>query len=250
MTSLLELSSVSKSFGGLNAIYQVSAQINGGEILGLIGPNGSGKTTLFSLITGFLKPDSGSIYFQGIDITGKAPHVITDMGIGRTFQVVRPFVNLTVFDNVTIGALAQENHVHRAREAAADILQLCGLYEKRFQKCDGLPIADRKLMEIARALATQPKILLLDEVMAGLTPRECDKALELVRKIHSQGITLIIVEHVMKIIMSVAQKVIVLHHGQKIACDAPEVVSQDQNVIQAYLGDKYARTRIGERRLR
>jgi branched-chain amino acid transport system ATP-binding protein len=242
---ILKVQGVTRRFGGLVAVDNVSFEVRQGEKLGVIGPNGSGKTTLFSLISGFVKPDAGSVRLLGEEVAGLAPHVITRRGMGRTFQIVRPFPDVTVLDNVTIGALVHEKRVDRARAHAAEVLHLCGLYDKRNVLGGALQLVDRKRLEIARTLAGNPKLLLLDETMAGLRPREADAALELIQTIHEQGITILIVEHMMRILMSVADRVLVLNQGKVIANDVPAVVSRDPRVIEAYLGSKYAQAQQG-----
>lgn len=242
MSVILNVENVSKRFGGLLALDEVSFKVRQGDILGVIGANGSGKTTLFSIISGFVEPTAGSVQLQGVEMAGRRPHEVAQHGIGRTFQIVRPFPDVSVFDNVVIGALAHEHKVGHAKARAAEVLDLCGLYEKRNLLGGALPLVDRKRLEIARALAGNPNVLLLDEAMAGLRPREVDAALELIKAIHDQGVTLLIVEHVMRILMGLADRVLVLNHGQVIAEDAPTVVSRDPNVIEAYLGKKYAQT--------
>jgi branched-chain amino acid transport system ATP-binding protein len=242
---ILKVQGVTRRFGGLVAVDNVSFEVRQGEKLGVIGPNGSGKTTLFSLISGFVKPDAGSVRLLGEEVAGQAPHVITRRGMGRTFQIVRPFPDVTVLDNVTIGALVHEKRVDRARAHAAEVLHLCGLYDKRNVLGGALQLVDRKRLEIARTLAGNPKLLLLDETMAGLRPREADAALELIQTIHEQGITILIVEHMMRILMSVADRVLVLNQGKVIANDVPAVVSRDPRVIEAYLGSKYAQAQQG-----
>jgi len=238
--SLLEVNSVTKKFGGLVAINDVSLNIDEGEIVGLIGPNGAGKTTMFNLITGFYRPDSGSIKFMGEDITGRKPSEICKKGIARTFQLIKPFLNMTVFDNILCGALCRTNSVDVAKKEALKIIEWMGIDKKRNALTRSLTLAERKLVEVGRALATKPKLLLLDEVAAGLNPVETEETIKLIRKLRDTGITLCLVEHVMKAVMTVSDRIIVLDHGSKIAEGTPKEVSQNTNVIEAYLGRSYA----------
>jgi branched-chain amino acid transport system ATP-binding protein len=241
---LLEVENLSKAFGGVLAVNQVSFTLNQGEILGLIGPNGSGKTTLFNLITGLIKPDRGRIRFNNEDITGIAPHKICRSGIARTFQLVKPFNRLSPLENVMVGrAYGSEpaRNTRQARIESEQILALTGLAKKRVRTAGMLGMADRKRLEIARALATRPKLLLLDEMMAGLNPTETEAAIGLVKAIRDSGITLIVVEHVMKVIMGISDRVIVLNVGEKIAEGTPQEIASNRQVIEAYLGkESYA----------
>ncbi len=237
---LLETRQVTKSFGGLTANYQVDFHVDEGEIVGLIGPNGAGKTTFFNVITGFYRPDSGKIYFEGDDITGKPPEQLCRKGIARTFQVVKTFKGMTVLENVMVGAFVRTLSTGEARRRAEEVLKFGGLYEKRDMLASGLTIADKKRLELLRALATEPKLLLLDEAMAGLTPVEVKTAIELVRKIQARGISIVLVEHVMEVVMPLSDRVMVLASGQKIAEGEPHQVAHDPVVIKAYLGERYA----------
>lgn len=236
---LLELRKVSRSFGGLVAVRAVDLDVQPGEIVGLIGPNGAGKTTLFNLITGAYRPTSGTILFEGADITRMAPHARCKLGIARTFQLVRPFPNLTVLDNVAVGSVYGRvpAKTRRAAEMAArETLDLLGLSDRATTLARSLTLVDRKRLELARALATQPKLLLLDELLAGLNPSEVVLAMDLVRRIRASGVTMVMVEHLVKALFGVSDRVTVLSAGEKICEGTPEQVAQDARVIDAYLG--------------
>ena len=235
--SLLVVDQVIKRFRGLTAVDGASFQVGEGEIFAVIGPNGAGKTTLFNLIAGVLAPDAGAISFEGTRIDGLAPDAICRRGIGRTFQLVRPFPALTVEDNALVGALLRRSGVEAARAHAHDVLRRLDLYDKRHQLASALTLPDRKRLEVARALATDPKLLLLDEVMAGLRPAETDRMVAILRTLNREhGITILLIEHVMRAVMALAGRVLVLHHGAAIAEGTPEEVVRDQAVIDSYLG--------------
>jgi branched-chain amino acid transport system permease protein len=235
-----EVQTLNKRFGGLVAVKDISFSIQKGEILGLIGPNGAGKTTIFNLITGFLPPDSGKIEFKGERITGlKPPHQVCLKSIGRTFQLVKPFKDMTVVENVMVGAFARIKKAEEARHEAMEILDFIGLSGHRDSLASSLTIADRKRLELGRALATRPELLLLDEVVAGLNPRETVEIIGIIKAISNRGITLLMIEHVMKAVMTLSHRIIVVHHGEKIAEGVPAEISKEKRVIDAYLGDEY-----------
>jgi branched-chain amino acid transport system ATP-binding protein len=241
MSALLAVDGVSKRFRGLVAVDQVSFDLREGEIFAVIGPNGAGKTTLFNMIAGDLVPDSGSIRFDGARISGLAADAICRRGIGRTFQLVRPFPGLSVEDNVTIGALLRRRHVDAARAHACEVLRRLDLFDKRTLPASALTLPDRKRLEMARALATDPKLLLLDEVMAGLRPTETDRIIAVLRDLNREtGLTILLIEHVMRAVMALAQRILVLHHGAVIAEGTPDAVVHDRAVIESYLGAEAA----------
>jgi len=238
--SLLSVEGVSKSFGGLRAVSGVSFALAEGEMMGLIGPNGAGKTTLFHVISGFLRPDEGRVRYADQDLTGLRPHDICARGMVRTFQVTRPFSRLSVTENVLVGALERVAHRREALAVAEEVLTLTGLTEKGSQLGHSLTMPDRKRLELARALATRPRVLLLDEVMAGLNPTETARLIELIRSIHRHGITILLIEHVMKAVMALSQRILVLNYGELIAQGSPETIVQNPKVIEAYLGEGYS----------
>jgi branched-chain amino acid transport system ATP-binding protein len=239
MRPLLSLKQLTKQFGGLVAVRDVSLDINPGEILGLIGPNGAGKTTLFNMISGSFLPTSGRIHFRGQDITDRLPHNICQMGIARTFQIVKPFAKLSVVDNVMVGAFLRTRRARPAEEKAREVVEFVGLGAYADRPAQALTTSARKRLELARALATSPQLLLLDEVMAGLTPTESVAIVELIHQIRETDVTILVIEHVMKAIMSLSDRVAVLHHGDLIAIDTPAVIIDDERVVEAYLGEEF-----------
>ena len=224
MSALLKAESLTKSFGGLAAVRELSFDLAEGEILALIGPNGAGKTTIFNLLTGFIPLDGGRVSLGGEDITGLPPHLICRLGLARTFQLVRPFATISVLDNVLVGAMLRHGPVGEARERAREIIDLVGLSRYRDQEAGGLPLPLRKRLELAKTLATEPRVLLLDEVMAGLTPTEVDRLIRLIREINDQGVTILLIEHVMRGVMALSHRVIVINYGLRIAEGTPEAV--------------------------
>jgi ABC-type branched-subunit amino acid transport system ATPase component len=236
--TLLEVKDLTKRFGGLVAVDSLTFKIEPGQTVSIIGPNGAGKTTVFNLITGFDRPTRGEIIFDGASLVGKKPHEIALAGIGRTFQVVKPLHGLTVFENVLVGAFARTTSREEAEAISLDIIAFTGLAAMRDQLAVGLPIGMRKRLELARSLATKPKLVLLDEVMSGLNPMESKEAIELIRRLRDErGISSVAgVEHVMHVVMSVSDRVIVLNHGRKIAEGRPDEISRNEEVISAYLG--------------
>ena len=239
MTALLQVSNVSKWFGGNPVLQDISFTIGRGEVVGLIGPNGAGKTTLFNVITGFFRPRTGSLSFDGREIAGLKPEIISRMGLCRTFQITKPFANIPVLQNVMIGALCRDKSVKVAGRRAEEVLEFVGLADKKDLLGRSLTIPDRKRLEVARGLATSPKLFLLDEVMAGLTPHELQEMMGLIERICESGTALFIIEHVMAAIMKLSRRVIVLDYGKMICTGDPAEVTCNPDVIKAYLGEDY-----------
>jgi len=237
--SIIEVKNVSKHFGGLAALTDVSFVLNKGEILGLIGPNGAGKTTMFNVINGFYPPTKGEVYLRGNKISNLKPHVVCRLGVARTFQVVKPLQRMSTLDNVIASAFVRTKSKAHAEEIANETLKFTGLYDDRNLISKGLPLGKRKRLEIARALATQPEIILLDESFAGLNPTEINEQIDIVKKIRTErGITILIIEHHMKVIMSISDRIVVLNYGQKIAEGTPSEIGHNPAVIEAYLGEE------------
>ncbi len=235
--NLLEIKKVSRFFGGLAAIKDVSFEVREGEILGLIGPNGAGKTTMFNVVNGFYSPSRGDVFFKARRISGLKPHQICGLGIARTFQVVKPLQRMSVLDNVIASSFLRAKDKNQAVEIARESLQFSGLYEDREIISRGLPLGKRKRLEIARALATQPEVLLLDESFAGLNATELDESIGIIRKIKDRGITIMIIEHHMKVIMAISDRIVVLNYGEKIAEGTPQEIRSNPVVVEAYLGE-------------
>jgi branched-chain amino acid transport system ATP-binding protein len=236
MTTLLSVETVTKRFRGLVAVDEVSFAVERGDMFAVIGPNGAGKTTLFNMIAGVFAPDDGRILFEGARIDGRRPDEIARRGIGRTFQLVRPFPALTVEDNVIVGALLHAPDLDHARAQAHELLRRLDLFDRRGRPAASLTLPDRKRLEVARALATQPRLLLLDEVMAGLRPTETDRMVAILRELNCGGLTILLIEHVMRAVMALASRVLVVHHGAAIAQGTPDAVVREPAVIASYLG--------------
>jgi len=234
---IFEAQELVKFFGGLAAVNGVSFRIEQGEIFGLIGPNGSGKTTIFNLINNYFPLTSGDVLFGDRSIKNLKTYKICHLGIARTFQVVKPLARLTVLENVTASAFCRVNSIKEAQKLALEMIDFCGLTAYKDHQAKGLPIGLRKRLEITRAMATQPKILLLDETCAGLTPKEVDLAIDLIKEINRRGVTIIIIEHIMKVIMTISQRILAINHGQPIAAGTPEEIARNPQVIEAYLGE-------------
>ena len=236
---ILEVKNVSKSFRGLRAVKDASFELSDGEINGLIGPNGAGKTTIFNMIAGVYAPDTGSIVFEGKRIDGLRPDQVCNAGIGRTFQIVKPFAGLSVLDNVMVGAFLKERTASAARAQSVSILKKLNLEAKTNLPASSLTLPDRKRLEVARALATRPRLLLLDEVMAGLRPTETDQMVQVFRDINrAEGLTILLIEHVMRAVMALARHIGVLHHGEVIARGTPEEIVRHKAVLDCYLGEE------------
>lgn len=237
---LLSVEDLTKTFGGLHAVEEVSFQIQQGEIIGLIGPNGAGKTTIFNLISGYHPPTHGRIAFNGRDITGRRPYELARLGIGRTFQVVKPFPGLTVLENVVIAAFARHPKRADAERHAWQILESTGLADRAGLSAASLTLAGRKRLEISKALALEPQLLLLDEVVAGLNPTEADQTIKLILQLRDSGISILVVEHIMRVIMNISDSILVLNFGRKIAMGKPAEVTRNPEVVKAYLGEEAA----------
>jgi branched-chain amino acid transport system ATP-binding protein len=239
MSNILEISGLTKHFGGLTAVSTLDLHIAKGEILALIGPNGAGKSTVFNLVAGVYAPSDGTIRFKGAVINGSKPWDLCRLGLARTFQIVKPFAGKTVLYNIMVGAFLHTNSTAKARERAEEVMATLQLDHLRDRLAGNLTIADRKRLEIGKALATDPELLLLDEVMAGLRPTEVDDMIGIIRGLRDRGVTVFVIEHIMRAVMALSDRVVVIQFGQKIAEGSPEAVTKDENVIKAYLGGEY-----------
>ncbi|MGD8980780.1 MAG: ABC transporter ATP-binding protein [Desulfobacterales bacterium] len=237
--NILEISNLVKDFGGLRAVDTLSLSIEEGEILGMIGPNGAGKSTAFNCIAGVYAPTKGNVYFAGKKINGVKPWNLCKNGLARTFQIVKPFRTKSVLYNVMVGSFVTTDKTSVAEEKALNVLKILSFEDKKDERAGNLTIAELKRLEIARALATEPKLLLFDEVMAGLRPAEVDEMVQIIKKLRDQGITIFVIEHIMRAIMALSDRIVVIHFGKKIAEGPPQEVASDENVIKAYLGDEY-----------
>ncbi|WP_027192660.1 ABC transporter ATP-binding protein [Fundidesulfovibrio putealis] len=237
--NILEVTGLTKHFGGLTAIHDLDLHIAKGEILGLIGPNGAGKSTMFNCVAGVFPPSTGDIRFKGQSIAGQKPWDLCRLGLARTFQIVKPFASKSVLYNVMVGAFLRTGSTRKARDKAMEVLTTLQLDHRANQLSSNLTIADRKRLEIAKALATDPELLLLDEVMAGLRPTEVDEMISIIKKLRDSGVTVFVIEHIMRAVMALSDRVVVIHFGEKIAEGKPEDVTKDENVIRAYLGREY-----------
>jgi branched-chain amino acid transport system ATP-binding protein len=237
MTALLELRNVSRYFGGVKANQDVSFSVENGIVMGLIGPNGAGKTTLFNCITGFYPPSKGEVIFKGAKINGLQPNQVCKLGMARTWQKVRPLAKLTVLDNAVVGALCRTNSVKEAREIALEQLRVVGMEKRAPVLAGGLPIGERKKLELARVMATRPEMILLDEVMGGLNARESDEIIQLILDVKKRGLTQVVIEHDMKAIVRTCDRIVVLNSGEKLAEGSPQQIVNDPRVMAAYLGD-------------
>lgn len=237
--NILEINNLVKDFGGLRAVDTLSLTIEEGEILGMIGPNGAGKSTAFNCIAGVYAPTKGDVYFAGKKINGVKPWNLCKKGLARTFQIVKPFRSKSVLYNVMVGSFVTTDKTAVAEEKALNVLKILSFENKKDERAGNLTIAELKRLEIARALATEPKLLLFDEVMAGLRPAEVDEMVQIIKKLRDQGITIFVIEHIMRAIMALSDRIVVIHFGKKIAEGPPQEVASDENVIKAYLGDEY-----------
>lgn len=237
--ALLEVKNIGKKFGGLQALDDISLSLSSGEIMGIIGPNGAGKTTFFNILTGFIKANSGEILFKDQSLVGMKPHKICRLGMTRTFQIVRPFMESTVLDNVIVAALNHASSLRESKTSSQRVIELVGLQDKQDTLASGLSLPDRKKLELARALATAPDLLLLDEVMAGINPTETDALIGLIQEINRNGVTVLLIEHVMRAVMALSHRVVVFNFGAKIAEGEPLEIVKNPEVIKAYLGEDF-----------